>query len=345
MPLETGVWRSAGTRGGWLAAIGARTAARTAVGTGARSAAAWIGEWRTPRGTAEPGTSRHLPRMGEVSGGSEVLPCESKIKAVHISGTVRSCSGFHGPFCGWWARSGPSCVTLNSDRSAPLGTPRNACDAREACRHRAQKGPAGTAEPRHLGRCRMRSSTPSQGAPPARSASDSASRRSKSARWSAASGKGSCSHSAAMLSQSSSTTSNRSASKASVVRPEERPSSCRASCRRARSAASPRSGPRHPGGRDSAAAWYLERQRGCSDSEAGRSAIVQFGRDVDELDERAESDQRRTTLRKQDKGRRISRKSPHLLANPMEYREQGGGFLRQRGRGPSAGDGELLALP
>lgn len=44
------------------------------------------------------------------------------------------------------------------------------------------------------------------------------------------------------------------------------------------------------------------------------------------------------TLRRQDKGRRNSRKSPHLLANPMEYREQGGGFLRQRGRGPSAGD-------
>ncbi len=34
----------------------------------------------------------------------------------------------------------------------------------------------------------------------------------------------------------------------------------------------------------------------------------------------------------QDKGRRDSRKSPHLLANPMEYREQGGGFVRQHVR-------------
>jgi hypothetical protein len=34
----------------------------------------------------------------------------------------------------------------------------------------------------------------------------------------------------------------------------------------------------------------VERQRGCSDSEAGRSVIVQSDRDVDELDERVGSD-------------------------------------------------------
>jgi len=48
---------------------------------------------------------------------------------------------------------------------------------------------------RHLGRRRVRSSTSSQGAPPAGSASASASRRSRSARCSSVRGKGSRSHS------------------------------------------------------------------------------------------------------------------------------------------------------
>src|SRR5690606_29465018 len=183
----------------------------------------------------------------------------------------------------------------------------------------------------------MRSSTSSQGAPPAGSASASASRRSRSATCSSASGNGSRSHSAAMLSQSSSTSSPLGKRQLAELVAEVGLRHAEDGAAKPRERQAQGHGPRHPDGRGSAAAWYLERLRECSDSEAGRSVIVQSDRDADELDERVGSDRRRTTLRKQDKGRRNLRKPPPLLGNPMEHPRYDGGFLRQRLRGAFGG--------
>ena len=60
--------------------------------------------------------------MGDTSAGSEVLRCESKIKAVHIAGTVRSCSPFHGPYGGSWAGLGhPTAASARAAKVRRLG--------------------------------------------------------------------------------------------------------------------------------------------------------------------------------------------------------------------------------
>jgi hypothetical protein len=61
---------------------------------------------------------------------------------------------------------------------------------------------------------------------------------------------------------------------------------------------------------------------------SARTSIAMFVAATHEAVERA---QRRATVRKQDKGRRNSRKPLRLLANLMESPGQGGGFLRRRG--------------
>lgn len=50
-------------------------------------------------------------------------------------------------------------------------------------------------------------------------------------------------------------------------------------------------------------------------------------------------------LRKQDKGRRDSRKSPRVLRNPTEYRSCDGGSLRQHARAPASEERDPLAAP